>query len=76
MPNTLLRFRLALSADAYLAYYQGAARQVVTLAETGQRIRFPAEALRPYVTHEGVYGLFEIVFDNRHKLVRLARVAD
>lgn len=71
-----LRFRLALSADAYLDYYRGNAQQIITEAETRQRIRFPAEALRPYVTHDGVYGYFEIEFDDQHKLVRLVRIGD
>lgn len=71
-----VRFRLAISADDYLAYYQGVARAVVVLAEDGRRVRFPAGALQPFVSHQGVHGLFELCFDDRNKLTGLRRIGD
>ena len=69
-------FRLAISADDYLAYYQGAARAVVVQAEDGRRVRFPAGALQPFVTHQGIHGRFELRFDAGHKLQSLRRIGD
>ncbi len=48
---------------------------VVTRAEDGRTLRFPAEQLRPFVDHSGVHGRFRIEFDNNNKLINLTRVA-
>lgn len=69
-----VRFRIAISADDYLAYYQGAARDVVVRAEDGRRIRFPAGALQRFVTHQGIHGRFELRYDANHKFVDLLRL--
>jgi len=71
-----VRFRLALTPEQFLAYYQGTARNVVVRAEDGRRIQFPAEHLRGQVTAEGVHGLFELRFDGHHKLLDLRRIGD
>ncbi len=71
-----IRFRLNLSASECLTYYQGMARDVVARALDGRTVRFPANALRPHVSHEGVNGLFALRFDENNKLVELARVGD
>ncbi|WJW74406.1 DUF2835 domain-containing protein [Thiohalobacter sp. IOR34] len=71
-----IRFHLQLSADDYLHFYQGSARDVLARALDGRRLRFPAAALRPFVRHNGVHGLFEIEFDADHRLVALRRLGD
>lgn len=75
-PPHRIRFRLALRADEYLAYYRGSAREVVVRAEDGRRVRFPANVLQPFVTHDGVHGRFELQFDAQHKLLGLQRLED
>jgi hypothetical protein len=69
-------FRLNISAERMLIYYQGSAHQVSTRATDGRRLQFPAEALRRFVTHRGVQGLFEIRFGADHKLVSIERIGD
>lgn len=76
MPPHAIRFRLDISADDYLAYYQGVARDVVVRAEDGRRVQFPAGALQPFITHQGIHGRFELCFDANHKLVGLQRLGD
>lgn len=71
-----LRFRLDISADDYLAYYQGAARDVVVRAEDGRRVKFPAGALQTHITRDGIHGRFELRFDANHKLIGLLRLGD
>lgn len=66
-------FSLSLSNEQYLAHYQGYARSVSVLGENGQRIEFPAEHLRPFLTHTGISGRFEIDFDQQHRFVALRR---
>jgi len=72
MPS--IRFRLDISPESYLAYYQGAARSVIATGRDGRRIQFPADRLRPFVTHDGVRGEFELEFDANNKFVAMRRV--
>ncbi len=69
-----VRFRLAIDAEQFLAYYQGAAKNVIVTAEDGRRIQFPADRLRRHVTAEGVFGRFELQFDERHRLIDLRKI--
>ena len=69
-----IRFRLAISAEDYLAYYQGSAQVVVARSEDNKTIRFPASAIRNFVTNEGVYGKFEITFDENNKLISIQSI--
>lgn len=68
-----VRFRLAISAEDYLAYYQGSAQFVVARSEDNRTIRFPASAIRQFVTHDGVFGNFEITFDENNKLIAIKK---
>lgn len=71
-----LRFSLNISAAEYKRYYAGAASAVLTVADNGQQLQFPAVELRRFVSHSGVQGRFEIEFDNHNKLRSLTRLAD
>lgn len=55
-----IRFRLDIDAEKYLAYYKGIARDIVVCSEDNRNIKFPANAIRKLLTHEGIFGLFEI----------------
>ena len=68
--------RLSITAHEYLAYYRNEADAVLARTLDGRSIEFPANALRPHVTHQGVYGLFEIEFDASYRLIRLERLGD
>ena len=56
---------LRISAEEYLKLYQGRARVVRTLALDGRSVHFPADILKPFITHQGVYGSFGISFDEQ-----------
>ncbi|MEW7977639.1 MAG: DUF2835 domain-containing protein [Candidatus Sedimenticola endophacoides] len=71
-----MRFRLAISAERYLRYYRGRARSVQAVLEDGRQVRFPASALRPFVTHEGIHGCFELTLDERNRLLGLRRLSE
>ena len=70
-----LRFRLNLPPEEALRYYQGNARFVIVTAESGQRIQFPAEHIRPFIDQSGVQGYFSIQFDDNNKLLELRRIS-
>lgn len=71
-----IRFRLNLTAAEFLAFYKGAAREVVTKALDGRTVRFPAAVLRPHVLHNGVHGVFALRYDDANKFTELVRIAD
>ena len=68
--------RLSIPADRMLAYYRNDAEQVLATAIDGRTVQFPAATLRPFVTHAGVNGLFEIAFDENSRLIAMRRVGD
>lgn len=51
--------------------YEGVVKDVVARSQDGRRVRFPANILRPFVTHAGIAGRFQIEFDgdNRFKTI-------
>ena len=68
-----VRFRLQLNSEQYLAYYKGQAKRISVVCDDGRRIEFPAEHLRPYLTHDGIHGHFEIDFDQQKRFIALRR---
>ncbi|MCU7835132.1 MAG: DUF2835 domain-containing protein [gamma proteobacterium symbiont of Taylorina sp.] len=71
-----IRFRIAIDAQEYLRYYQGAVDSVQVVTTDGRRIQFPASALQKYVDRFGVNGSFRIVFDKDNKLVSIDRISN
>lgn len=69
-----MTFSMRLPSEKYQRYYEGAAKAVVVTSEDGRTLRFPASALQKFVTHEGIAGRFEIVFDENNKLVGVKRL--
>jgi len=65
---------LYISADEYLAHYQGSVTDVVARALDGRRVRFPSGILQPFLLHNGIVGRFEIVFDNAGRFKKIQRV--
>ena len=66
---------MSLSAEKYLQYYQGSAKNVIVTTEDGRTLKFPANRLQSFVTQGGVSGRFEIIFDDNHKIISLIRLA-
>lgn len=69
-----ITFSINLSYDKFLFVYTGDAKYVVTRAEDGRSLRFPAEILKPYLTPAGIKGRFVIYFDERHKFKSLEKI--
>lgn len=71
-----IRFSLRIPAPRFIRYYEGSVQWVQVRAFDGTRVRFPASALRRFVTEEGVYGTFEMVIDENRKLLSLKKIGD
>lgn len=65
---------LALPAESYLAWYRGQAGRVLMHSRDGRSISLPAHHLRPFLSHEGVYGSFALKFTDEGKLLSLERL--
>lgn len=72
----VITFRLNISADDYLRYYQGQAHSVVAVGEDGRRVRLPALKFRPFLDRTGIHGRFRLEFDQNFKFVSLSRISN
>ena len=64
---------LKIEAAAYQKMYRGDAQNVVALDIEGRTIQFPAASLRPFVTREGIEGVFIIQVDEANRLIDIQR---
>jgi len=71
-----IRFRIAIDAQEYLRYYQGAVDSVQITTTDGRRIQFPAGVLQKFVDRSGVNGSFRIVYDKNNKLISVDRISN
>ena len=69
-----LRFQLSISSEKYLAYYKGYASSIQVRSLDNKTIRFPASAIREFLMHDGIHGLFEIRFDENNKLIKIVKL--
>ena len=60
--------------DKYMAYYKGRAGYIMVKSLDNRSIKFPANAIRRFLTHDGIYGLFEIHFDQNNKLIEIKQI--
>ncbi|MGO9481708.1 MAG: DUF2835 family protein [Candidatus Kryptoniota bacterium] len=67
-------FHLNISAEKYLAYYRGTARQVITYCPDGLTVQFPASLLEKFVTSAGIQGDFVLTCDDNFKSPVLRRL--
>jgi len=72
--SQIVQFRMAMSPDDFKKFYAGGFKQIQVRATDGRLIRFPADAVRKFVTRDGIRGFFEMEFDDRNKLVEIRRL--
>ena len=70
-----IRFSLNLTAEDFLYYYRGQAQAVSVVAHDGRRVQIPASSLRRFVERSGLKGQFQMVLDEKHKLLRIERIS-
>ena len=71
----VITFRLHVSAEEYLRYYQGKAHSVLVVGEDGRRVKLPALKFRPFLDRTGIHGRFRLEFDRNFKFVSLSRIS-
>ncbi len=72
--NQIIRFKLSLSSEQFLRVYQGTAKNIATRTDDGQLIKFPAQNIKQFLTHDGIYGYFEMEFSPEYKFMGIKRL--
>jgi len=72
--NKQFYFSLQISQQQYLQYYQGTASAVQVISESGQKIKFPAIRLRPFLTQIGIHGRFCLTIDRDNRFTNLQKL--
>lgn len=62
-----VRFRISISAKAYESFYRGDAKYVQVETDNGLTVNLPADIFRPFLTHTGISGAFEVVYDKDNR---------
>jgi len=62
---------LAISREELLKYYRGNANQISVVSVDGQKILFPVTAIQPFVTHQGVFGRFQLKVNSGGRLLSI-----
>ncbi len=75
MPARQVVVEIDIGADEYVRVYAGSARDVLATTTDGRTVRFPANILRPFVSHDGVRGRFEISYDSTGRFQNIRRTA-
>lgn len=65
---------LAISTHEFSRLYRGQARNVICTDKDGRTIQFPADKLKQFVTHEGVYGEFKLYISNENRLLKIEQL--
>ncbi len=65
---------IRISADDYLRWYQGSARNVLAYSADGKRVQFPASILQKFVQRDGIQGTFRIHFDAAGKFTAVEKI--
>ncbi|GGB95420.1 hypothetical protein GCM10011352_21890 [Marinobacterium zhoushanense] len=65
---------LNISADEYLRLYRGEVESVVARTLDGRTVRFPANALRGFVTRNGIRGRYRIRYGADGRLIDIQRL--
>ncbi|HEY7886523.1 MAG TPA: DUF2835 domain-containing protein [Cellvibrionaceae bacterium] len=65
---------LAIDREQLLRWYSGRVQQVLAHDDRGRRVRFPVSVLQPFVTREGIYGRFRILFDSENKFQGIEKI--
>jgi len=69
------RFHLKLTPQQFQNFYQGSARNILVVSESGERLQIPASNFREFITANGIDDWFKIETDDNNKLLKLDRLS-
>ena len=74
-PEKKFIFRIRMTQQQFLRYYQGSINSVQVVSESGQTLRFPAHRLRSFLTTTGISGRFALIVDQHNRFVRMEKLS-
>lgn len=66
--------QLNIPPDEFQLLYEGVAKTVNARSLDGRVVRFPANILRPFVTHSGISGTFAIHFSDENRFQNIEKI--
>jgi len=69
------RFYLDIRYEQFLSVYRGTHSSIRTKTLDGRIIEFPARNAQPFLTRNGINGLFEMTLTAENKFVALKKIA-
>lgn len=66
--------QLNIPPDEFKLLYEGVAKSVNARSLDGRTVKFPANILRPFVSHSGVVGTFAIHFSEDNRFNRIEKI--
>ncbi len=64
-----------LTAEQVKQYYMGQKNRVQAYTDDGQSISLPYDILLEFISHHGIYGRFEIRYDDGGKFQSITRIS-
>ena len=65
---------LSINTQEFSRLYRGEAQDVICTAKDGRTVRFPANKLRQFLTHDGIYGEFKIYFSSENRFLKIEKL--
>jgi hypothetical protein len=65
---------IQLTKEQVRQYYKGIATRLQCFDQDGRRMDLPIDIFLKYVSHNGIFGTFEIAYDERGKFKYLQKI--
>ncbi|WP_191602844.1 DUF2835 domain-containing protein [Marinomonas algicola] len=65
---------ISISAFKFKEMYKGTVKSLVAKSRDGRNVQLPLSIFTSFVTHQGLYGTFEVEFDENRKLVGVSKI--
>ena len=69
-----LRVDIAIPAERYVELYSGRVKNIHAVSWEGLSVQFPGSILHRFITHDGIYGTFDLHFDEHNKLLSVSKL--
>ncbi|GGY70218.1 hypothetical protein GCM10011613_13290 [Cellvibrio zantedeschiae] len=66
--------QLNIPPEEFQRLYEGVAKTVNARSLDGRNVNFPANILRPFITHSGITGTFAIHFSDENRFQRIEKI--
>lgn len=66
--------QLNIPPEQFQRLYEGVAKTVNARSLDGRNVNFPANILRPFVTHSGIVGTFAIHFSDENRFQSIEKI--